>query len=202
MRCIRIWPSVAVVALVAASAVQAADAPAPGNSWTGFKAGSSVTLRMSIKTTPHVPEQTGEGELRMTLVSVDDEEFVVKSEKRSSDGEWTDDGEKTHSRKPEPDDAPKKTTPAQALPDEKIYVDGVAHVCKKSKAVSDGVTTITWVHKKHGELKSETTGPGDSKSTRTVTSLAKKVKIAGKEVTCREQKSLSTDERIETTIVT
>src|SRR5438105_3762080 len=201
MRSLRIVVCVAVAALVAASAAQAADSPSSKDSWTSFKPGSSATLKTWIKTTPEVPRLMGKGELRMTLVSISDEEYVVKSEKRSdSGGEWTDSEENTHSRKPTADDA-EEAAPAQALGEEKISIEGTAYVCKRAKTISNGATEITWVHKQHGKLKSERSGPGDKKSTTIVTALAKIVTVAEKKVSCREEKTSSSDAGIESTIV-
>jgi hypothetical protein len=135
----------------------------------------------------------------MTLVSVNDEEYVLKSETKL-DGEWTNAEERTHSRKPTADDAEKKAAPAQALGEEKVSIEGTVYVCKKAKTVSNGATEITWVHKQHGELKSETSGPGDKKTTMIVTALAKKVTVAGRRVSCREEKTVSSGEGAETTI--
>lgn len=202
MRSVRIGAFAAAVALVAASAALAGDVPSSKGEWTSFKPGAWITVRLSIKTIPEVPSQMGEREHRTTLVSVNDEEYVLRSETKSEDT-WTDLEEETHSRKPtaDDDDAEKKPAPAKVLGDEKLSIGGTVYVCKKLKAVSDGETEITWVHKVHGKLKSETMGPGDMKSTSTVTSLAKKVTIAGKKISCREEKSVSSGEGMETTIV-
>lgn len=191
----------AAAVLLTAGAAQAGDVPLPKDTWTSFKPGSSVTIKTSIKTTPHLPEQEGEGELRMTLVSIDDQEYVVKSEKRL-DGEWTNGEETTHSRKPSEEEAAEtKAAPGQPMGEEKLSIEGSTYVCKKTKTVSKGATKVAWVHKQQGELKSETTGPGDEKATSSVTALAKKVTIAGKKVSCREEKTVSSHQGIETTIV-
>jgi hypothetical protein len=199
MRRIRIGLFAAVASLVAASAAQAGDVSASKNPWTSFKPGSSVTMRTKITYPKGMPDDPPH-EHRMTLVSLNDEEYVLKSETKSEDA-WTDLEEKTHSRKPSSDDTDKKPAPAQALGEEKLSVDGAIYVCKKTKTTSNGATEITWVHKQHGELKSETSGPGDKKSTTIVTALAKKVKVAGKEVSCRETKTSSSREGVESTIV-
>jgi hypothetical protein len=202
MRSAPLWVFAAVAALLAGRAAHAGDAPAPKDSWTSFKAGSSVTLKLSIKTTPQVPELEGQGELRMTLVSIDDEEYVVRSEDRhDGESEWNNVKENTYSRKTAENDAEKKAAPVQIPGEEKITVEGKAYVCKKMKAVSNGATEITWVSKQHGVLKTETSGPGRKKSTTIVTALTKKVTVAGKKVSCREETSTSNDEGMESTIV-
>jgi hypothetical protein len=207
MRAVWIWAFAAVAALVASSAARGEDAAAAKDTkdgWTSFKAGSSVTLKLWVKTTPEVPELGGKGELRKTLVSIDDEWYVVASEKRSDpDGEWSEREERSYSRKPEDDDEEKekKPAPAQALGEEKITLEGTAYVCKKMKATEDGATEITWVHKQHGVLKTERSGPGNKKSTTIVTALAKKVTVAGKKISCREEKTTSNQDGMESTIV-
>jgi hypothetical protein len=202
MRSIRIAAFAAVAALFAANSAVAADAPTWRDPWASFKPGSSVTMKSTTKMSmAGMPEQPGQ-ESRLTLVSVDDKAYVLRTETKMGET-WTAAGEDMSvPRKPPTLEGPDgKLPPVEELGEERVSVEGTDHATKKTRVSQSGSTATSWVSKEHGVLKTETSGPGDAKSTMVVTSLSKKVAIAGREVVCRETKSTSSMAGSETTVV-
>jgi hypothetical protein len=177
---------VAAVGLLAAGVARAGDAPAAKDGWTAFKPGSSVTTRTVMRMGGDAGDQPPQ-ESRTTLVSVSDKEYVLRSEVKLA-GEWQGKETTVPRAAPESGDAA-QSLPAEAVGEEKLTIDGQEFACKKMKTVSQGTTTINWTYQDKDVLKSESTGPGDRKTTFVVTALRKKVTVAGKELLCRETKS-------------
>jgi hypothetical protein len=167
----------------------------PKSPWDGYGVGTTVTMKSTTKMSMEgAPEMTTQS--RQTLVKVTDDAYVVKMEQENA-GTWT--GQDvtiprkavagTGTEGPKPED----------LGEEKVTVDGQTLDCKKTKVTASGVTTIQWTHEKHGTVKSETTGPGEQKTTMETTKLAAKFTVAGKDFECREQVSSTKAAGSETT---
>ncbi len=187
-----------------ASAAFSDDAPASKDPWVSFGVGSFVTMKSTSKTAmaipdaPVMPEQVTE--MRTTLVAVTEKEYTLKSELKPAGGEWSGQEMKI----------PRTTAAKPAMPDgaksedlgaETLTIDGTPIPCKKTKVTVDSTVTIAWSSDKYGAVKSETKG-ADSESTMTLTKLAKKVTIAGKEIECRESTSSMKGPGVESTAVT
>ena len=179
----RIRSFAAALAAVGALAVPALAADAPKGPWDGYGVGTTVTMKQTSKVAMEgAPETVTQS--RQTLVKITDAEYTLKMESEVG-GQWLPAMEVPMPRKatvataegPKPED----------LGEEKVVVGGESIACKKEKHVTGETTTITWTSAKQGLVKSESTGPGDAKTTLTVTSFAKKLTVAGKEVECREQ---------------
>ena len=190
-----------VAAIVGSSATlaRAEDAPAVKDAWASFKPGSSVTMRSVTRMGGDAGDQPPQ-ESRMTLVSVSDKEYVLKSEAKIQ-GEWLGQDVTTPRTAAAPVAEPDKTAKPEDLGEDKLTIEGQEYVCKKQKSLANGTTTISWVYKDTEVLKTQSTGPGEAKSTSEVTALRKKLKVAGKDLTCRETKSTSKSETSETTTV-
>jgi hypothetical protein len=192
-RSLLVLPS-ALLLLLAAAPARAADAPK--GPWDGFGVGSSVTTKTTTKMSmPGVPEQAMKS--RMTLVKVTDDAYVLEMENEVA-GQWNGQ-EITIPRKAPTGAGAMPEAKFEELGEEKVTVEGKEYACKKRKAVMAGATTITWTHDTHGVLKMEGTMPGDTSTTMTVTRLEAKATVAGKELTCREERSVMKSPQGETT---
>jgi len=188
---------VGVTVVSLAAAAWAGDPPAVKMPWDGFGADSYVQYKATTKVTmpgQAMPEQVTE--TKETLVKVTDEAFTVRYETKAPTG-WTKTAEIQIPRKisklPMPTgDEPKAAT--EDLGTEKVTVEGKEIECKKVRVkVAGASTTTTWTSETHGVLKFETEyeiGGVKTSSSRVVTALAKKVTIAGKEISCRESKTV------------
>ena len=185
MQSIRRTAWVAAAVLGAFSTASAGDPPPYKGPWDGFGAGSSVTT----KSTTSMPGMDATStETRQTLVKVTDEAYVVKSEMKVGE-EWMGQ-EMTIPRKATGEDPNLPKPKIEDLGTEKVTVDGQDYECKKQKTVTGDASAISWTHEKHGALKVESTYPTGG-STMLVTKLSTKVKVAGKELDCRETKVTS-----------
>jgi hypothetical protein len=197
MRTLRI-AAVTTAALLAGAALARADGA--NGAWDSFKPGTTVTKRTVSRMGGDAGDQAPQEE-RQTLVSVNDKEYVLKSEVKIQ-GEWHGSDvtvPRTSAASAEPTE---KTSAPEVLGEDKLTIDGQDFVCKKTKTVSQGATTITWTYQDKDVLKWETTGPGEAKSSFAVTAIRKKVKVGGKDLECRETKTTSHQaEGNETTIV-
>ena len=196
MRILGLAATATAVLMATATLARADDAVAA--KWTSFKPGSTVTVRTVMRTGGDAGDQPPQ-EMRTTLVSVTDKEYVLKNEVKIG-GEWHGQdvtAPRTSVASAEPKEKP--PTP-EALGEDKLTLDGQEFVCKKSKTVDHDKTTITWTYQDKDVLKSETTGPGDDKSSFAVTAIRKKVKVAGKDLECRETKMTSHTETSDTAI--
>ena len=191
----------AVAAVLAVLAPLSFAAFEPKGEWDGFGQGSWVLLRSTTKTISPDAHVDNVSEMRKTLVKVTDAEWTVRMETKKGDT-WGEATPLTIPRvapkgTPDPKDMPK----VEEIGAEKLTIDGKEYACKKQKITFMGYVTLSWSSDEYGELKSETTEPDGSKSTKEVTSLAKKVKVAGKDVTCRETKTVAKPAGVDTTIV-
>jgi hypothetical protein len=185
-----------VCAFALATVASAADAPADKSPWEGFGVGSWVHHKATTKMGGgglSMPEEVEE--TRETVVRVTDDAHTIKREKKTATG-WETTGESPVPRRT----APAPTPDAESVPKgesedlgtEKVTVEGKAIECKKVRTKVGDSTTTTWTSAKHGVLKAEGesgAGGGKTTRTRTVTALAKKVTLAGKELVCRETKT-------------
>ena len=198
----RIRVALAVVTVLAALAPLSFAAFEPKGEWDGFGQGSWVLMKTTSKTITadmQVPDTVTE--MRKTLTKVTDAEWVVTMETKAGDT-WGVSTPMTLPRvapkgAPDPKDMPK----VEELGADKVTIEGKDYACKKQKVSFMGDVGLSWVSEEHGELKWESTEADGSTTRREVTSLAKKVKAAGKEVTCRETKTVAKPAGIDTTIV-
>jgi hypothetical protein len=180
------------LALALSSTAAAAPPAAPGGMWDGYGPGSTVHTKMATSTEmPGMTMPPQSSEMKQTLVKTTDTEWVVKVEMKMGES-WT----TTENR------IPRTAKGVEGVPDapkpeevgaESLTVDGKAYACKKWKMVVQGMTTVSWTHDEAGTLKTTMEGPSMA-SEMLVTSLAKKVTAAGRELTCRESTSRSKSE--------
>ena len=175
-----------ISALALATVASAAEAPGPKSPWEGFGVGSWVHLKTTTKTRGpglSMPDETTE--TRETLAKVTAEAHTTKRETKTTTG-WEVVGESVHARRVEESPPGVET---EDLGTEKLVVEGKAIECKKVRTKFARTIITTWTSRTYGVLKTESdndAGGGKTYALRTVTALAKKVKIAGKELVCRE----------------
>ena len=178
-------------ALALATVASAADVPVVKSPWEGFGVGSWAHHKKLSKWTglsmPDMAEET-----RQTVVKVTDDAYTIKTEKKTTAG-WESAGESPSSRRAAaispPDDGSGPKVESEDLGTEKITVEGKAFECKKVRTKIGESITTTWTSQTHGVLKTDSdndAGGGKTHDIRTVTAFAKRVKLAGKELVCRE----------------
>ena len=172
----------------------------PKGLWEGCKEGSWVTTKTTQKVTMgtmKIPEQVSEA--RQTLVTVTDEAWTVRSERKKGDA-WLKSTEVAIPRTvPEKYAKMADALKPEDLGTEKLTVDGKEYACKKTRVTIGKMVITNWVSEEVGVLKSE--NAGDISSSMQVTTLAKKAKIGEKEVTCRESRTVSKAAGSETNLV-
>ena len=193
------FPFAVVTALAIATPAFAADASSAKSSWEGFGVGSWVrrktTKKMDIPGMS-MPEEVAD--VRETLVRLTDDAHTIRRESKTETG-WESSGEVSYPRRDAAKPADDGSAPnVEDLGTEKVTVEGKAYDCRKSRTTLGDTVTTTWTSTSHGVLKTEVEGPemdGTIRDVRTVTAFAKKAKLAGKELVCRETTTFTKFER-------
>ena len=197
MQSIRVAVAAVGLGFLAASVAKAEDAPGWKDPWVSFKPGSTATYKTTSTSSVPGAKERPALESRMTLVSVPEKEYVLRSEMKVGEA-WTG-RDLTIPRKAAKEgvEPPK----VEELGEEKVTVDGTEYACKKTKITILGTTRIAWVHKELGALKSEGPAPGGGTSSMVVTSLSKKFSVGGKDLVCKETTTTMPMAGSESTIV-
>ena len=178
----------AVIAVLALSPLAIAG-DAPKGMWDACGEGTWVeTKTTSSREMPGMTLPANVSETRQTLVKVTDAEWVMKTERKAG-GAWTG-GMEIKITRIAPKNLAAVPTP-EDVGSESVTVEGKEYPCKKTKLVFAGMTTVSWVSADQGVLKTESQMLLGATATMQVTSLSKKATVAGKEIACRESKTVS-----------
>lgn len=187
--------------LAFAATAFAGDVKPAKDGWSSYGVGTSVTMKSTTKTTmtmpgaPAMPENVGES--RTTLTAKTDKDYTLKMETKVGE-QWM--GTDVVVPLAAAGEVRQPGAKVEELGDESVTVDGTPLVCKKQKVTMGDAVTTSWTNEKHGVVKSESKSVG-VETTMVLTKLAKMVKVAGKDVSCREMTVTSKTDASEMTAV-
>ncbi len=189
----------ALLAIAALSTSARAADVALKSSWDGFGEGSWVLQKTTTQNVNGAEKSETISESKYTLKKVADKAYTLKIETKIG-AEWIAQ-DIDLPRIAEPSTEKPAEAKVEDLGTEELTVDGEEIECKKVKSTVAGTVTVTWSDETSGSVKSETKGP-DGETTVEVTKWKAIVKIKGKDVECRVEKTTHKSAQVEMTAST